>query len=396
MSEALKSYAKHGFDFDNQNLIFKDSKGQPFQINQNVLQFEGNTVFERGHPTFISKKRKVILTCPRKVGHSSIRFYLNYMNEVEGDDWIWIEDADRNPKNFLDKDELMELYKDLLSSKKIVNLVDDKKIFEQIENADSPSQFPYHYKSELIHNKDRKSIDALFGETNDITWPDDYLDIRGEHRYFPPFSVLEPFKQYTSYLVVRDPWDRFISGLITEMDNGLLNPWKFERQSKSPEGWEKLYNSAKRILFFTEPEYLTMGGLNGPQSNHTFLLARPLWRGKSMYDIYDNLIHYKHDISYKPNKNGDMNADQNSLEQSTGVIENLVKLKFISQESVEALHGKEKHNMHSHTHVNITPHIRQYIIDELQKDEDLKDWWDRCRELVDIDNFHLENNKHKF
>ena len=37
----------------------------------------------------------------------------------------------------------------------------------------------------------------------------------------PPFQTLNLFKDYTSYLVVRDPWDRFISGLITEMDNGM-------------------------------------------------------------------------------------------------------------------------------------------------------------------------------
>ena len=41
-----------------------------------------------------------------------------------------------------------------------------------------------------------------------------------------------------------------------------------------------------------------MGGLEGQQMNHTFILSRPLWKGKSMYDIYDNFIHYKHDIDY--------------------------------------------------------------------------------------------------
>ena len=28
------------------------------------------------------------------------------MNAVHNDDWIWIEDEDRYPKNFLDKDDL--------------------------------------------------------------------------------------------------------------------------------------------------------------------------------------------------------------------------------------------------------------------------------------------------
>ena len=59
-------------------------------------------------------------------------------------------------------------------------------------------------------------------------------------------------------------------------------------------------------------------------------------------------------------------------------------------------HVKEKHNMHGHTHVNVTPHIRQHVMNELQEDEDLKDWWSRCRELVDIEYECLKNNKHKF
>ena len=105
MSNSLRNFGKSGYRFDSESLkvIAKDEKGQPFQIPKDVLEFEGNTVFERCHPTFISKKRKVILTCPRKVGHSSIRFYLNYMNQEEGDDWTWIEDNDRDPREFLDE-----------------------------------------------------------------------------------------------------------------------------------------------------------------------------------------------------------------------------------------------------------------------------------------------------
>ena len=36
-----------------------------------------------------------------------------------------------------------------------------------------------------------------------------------------------------------------------------------------------------------------------------------------MYDIYDNFIHYKHDISYKTNDDGDMGVDHESLEKTT-------------------------------------------------------------------------------
>ena len=57
-----------------------------------------------------------------------------------------------------------------------------------------------------------------------------------------------------------------------------MNPWKYDKNANTEEGWEKLYNASKRVLYFTEPEYLTIGGLNGPQANHTFILSRPLYK----------------------------------------------------------------------------------------------------------------------
>ena len=69
-----------------------------------IPHFDGESCWERCHPTFISKKRKVILTCPRKVGHSSIRFYFNYQNEMFDDDWVWIEDDNRDPRTWLNEE----------------------------------------------------------------------------------------------------------------------------------------------------------------------------------------------------------------------------------------------------------------------------------------------------
>ncbi len=394
MSNSLRNFGKSGYRFDSESLkvIAKDEKGQPFQIPKDVLEFEGNTVFERCHPTFISKKRKVILTCPRKVGHSSIRFYLNYMNQEEGDDWTWIEDNDRDPREFLDENEYLEFIDDLLSDDNRINLKSTEDV-ESLKKQETINH-PVDFKAELVYNKDKESIDKLFGAPNDITWSQAFVGRATEHRYFPPFQLIKPLKDYTSYLVVRDPWDRFISGLITEMDNGLMNPWKYDKNAKTEEGWEKLYNASKRVLYFTEPEYLTIGGLDGPQANHTFILSRPLYKGKSMYDIYDKLIHYKHEIEFV-NNNGNLEVDTSKV-KDIGVLDKLLELGFISQAAVTKFHEGESHNMFQHTHVNITPHIRQHVIDELQKDEDMKEWWDRCREIVDLEYSHLKNNQHKF
>ena len=398
MSDSLKKYGKTAFHFDNDKYMVEDSSGEQFELSQNVLEWEGNTVWERCHPTFISKKRKVILTCPRKVGHSSIRFYLNYMNSAEDDDWIWIEDEDRYPKNWMDKEDLEILYNDLLSDKHRINTVRD----EDHVNLDTKSRnFQYHYSAHILWNRDKEQIEELFGKENSITYPQEFTDnhenvFYRENSFSPPFLTLDPFKDYTKYLVVRDPWDRFISGLITEMDNGLLNPWKYDTIANTEKGWELLYNACKRILFFTEPEYLTLGGMDGPQANHTFILGRPLWKGKSMYDLYDNFIHYNHEIDYKGEDNGYVGVDQESLRKSTGIINSLVHLGFISQNAVENFHINEKQNMHSHTHINITPHIRQHVISELQDDDDLYQWWGRCRELIDIEYECLKKNEQKF
>ena len=98
MSESLKNFAT----WNDKNEFLLD--GRPI-----IPHFDGETCWERCHPTFISKKRKVILTCPRKVGHSSIRFYLNYQNEMFDDDWVWIEDGNRDPRTWLVQEEYREL-----------------------------------------------------------------------------------------------------------------------------------------------------------------------------------------------------------------------------------------------------------------------------------------------
>ena len=173
MSDALKNYAKNAFHFEGEKYIVQKKDGTPFELNQHVLELDGNTCFERCHPTFISQKRKVILTCPRKVGHSSIRYYLNYMNAVHNDDWIWIEEEDRHPKNFLNKDDLLELYNDLYSDKNKINIVNNK---DAVNQDVFTGENQYHFSSELIWNQDKEQIEKLFGKENTIIWPQEFAD----------------------------------------------------------------------------------------------------------------------------------------------------------------------------------------------------------------------------
>lgn len=378
MSDSLKNFA-HWNSVD--KLVIDGVEVNP--------TFDGETCWERNHPTFISKKRKVILTCPRKVGHSSIRFYLNSQNEMHDDDWVWIEDHNRNPKTWLEQDE----YRNLVES---VYKQDNRKIILPKSQKDNQNN-PYLKNAEIFYRDDDK-FNSFFGDYN--CWdfgaecvPSLYTERQEECT--PPFQTLPLFKDWTTYLLVRDPFDRFISGLITEMDNGINSPWKYERNTSTEETWENFYNSAKRMLYFVEPEYLLLGGLNGQQMNHTFILSRPLWDGKSMYDVYDNLIHYKHDIDYTMTKDGLM-VNQESIKETTGVIDSLIELGFIDEEVKIRHHENDWQNSYSHTHMNITPHIRQHVINELQEDEDLKEWWDRCREIINWDYESLKNNQQKF
>jgi len=353
--------------------------------------FDGETCWERTQPTFISKKRKVILTCPRKVGHSSIRFYLHAQNEMNGDDWIWLEDDNRNPKTWLEPEEFQSFMESIYAE-------DVRKVICKEKLSHHNDQNPFLKTANIMHINTKECIDC-FGEYNKWDWVNSIAPEWVKKREFdmtPPFQTLPYFEDWTSYLLVRDPWERFKSGLITEMDNGMLCPWVYDMIANTEEGWERYYNSAKRMLYFTEPEHMLLGGLDGMQMNHTFILSRPKWEGNTMFDVYDNFIHYKHDIDYEKDKEGRIHPTVDSMKKTTGVLESLEELNFIGLEVKDAFQKSNPENMHAHTHMNITPPLRQAVIKELEDDEDLKEWWDRCREIINWDYDSLKNNQHKF
>jgi len=363
-----------------------------FEIDGRIVipHFDGVSCWERCHPTFISKKRKVILTAPRKVGHSSIRFYFNYQNEMFDDDWVWIEDDNRDPRTWLNDDE----YKSLIES--IYKKNGRKVLISEIQGHHNSTN-GHTANAELIIKGSQDCIDT-FGEYNQWDYAASISDqyFNRDNELTPPFQTLPLFEDWTSYLLIRDPWDRFISGLITEMDNGIGSPWLYDSIANSEEGWEKYYNSAKRLLYFTDPEWLLLGGLDGQQMNHTFILSRPLWDGKSMFETYDKFIDYKHGISFKREDDGRMIVDHDSMHKNSGVIGAMVELGFVNDEVRVKFQEGDSGNMHSHTHMNVTPHIRQHVISELQADEDLKEWWEKCNDFVALDTIQINMNEQKF
>jgi hypothetical protein len=384
MADALKKFANQNPTPDTVNL---DNLGEIHP------HFDGESCWERSHPTFISRKRKVILTCPRKVGHSSLRFYLHAQNEMYDDDWIWIEDEHRNPKSWLTPEEYYEVVSQVYSEGTRAIVCKQKLPHHNETNP--------HIKSANLMMMKSPECKEHFGDYN--KW--DYANSvapewcsRKEFDMCPPFQTLPFFEDWTSYLIVRDPMDRFISGLITEMDNGMSSPWIFDSLAHTEKGWERYYNSAKRMLYFTDPEWLLMGGMDGIQMNHTFILSRPMWKGQTMYDGYDKLIHYKHDIDYAKDSSGQLVATTESMKKSRGIIHSLEDLGFIGEMVAKTLHeaDTEQGNQHSHTHMNITPPLRQAVLNELKDDEDLKKFWDRCSEIIEWDYESLKINQHKF
>ena len=143
MAESLKSFAS----FNDRNEVRITIEKQTFPVS---VHLDGETCWERCHPTFISKKRKVILTCPRKVGHSSIRFYLNAQNEMFNDDWVWVEDQNRDPKTWLTDEEYLKFVTDMWQPNKRV-------VMHSYENL------PKHLKSVVTFCKSEAYLTTFNG-----------------------------------------------------------------------------------------------------------------------------------------------------------------------------------------------------------------------------------------
>ena len=91
-----------------------------------------------------------------------------------------------------------------------------------------------------------------------------------------------------------------------------------------------------------------------------------------------------------------MHPSQESMKKTAGAIETLIELDFINDKVRQEYQQNQYQNMYAHTHMNVTPEIRQRVMEELQEDEDLKEWWDTCREYVQMDYDALKINKQKF
>ena len=356
------------------------------------IQWSGRTVWEYQHPTFVSHSRKAFLIAPRKTGHSTLRFALAEANEKYGDDWVWLEGGNRHPKNWLNDDDFWEFawethYTDPEEDKLASNVTlmpDDEHELRIVDKH-------FAYKKDTLYAYSDKAGDDFLGNAVGV-WKKKY-PLEKHLTSWSPFIMSEYFKDWKVYVVVREPWDRFISGLITELDNGLYTPWFTDYQHTSKELWEESYIRMKRLLLWNDAENILYGTRNGPQTDHTLILSAWKWDGWSMFDRADHFIPCIPDVDWEM-RDGDWSFVMDKIRNTGSTFINKLKECNIIPEEIED--GRDAVPA-DWQFTNLSPPNRRHILTEATtNDEDLKPFFDRCKEIVKEDQDIIKKQEVKF
>ena len=368
---------------------YRQPDGEPRFTDIQNITWSGRTVWEKQHPTFVSHSRKTFIIAPRKTGHSTLRFALAEANENYGDDWFWLDGGNTHPKHWLDEDDfwdfVYETHYEVVKEKKFqMNrmLMPDEYYDEHI------SEPQWDERKEKIFKLGDSSVDKFFG-TAIKHWKETY-PLQPQTVLWAPYIMSEYFKDWKVYLIVREPWDRFVSGLITELDNGIYTPWFTDYQHQDKELWEESYIRMKRLLMWNDAENLLYGTPNGPQTDHTFILSSWKWDSKSMFDRADHFIPCVPQIDWTFKEN---NWDWSVEGNGSTMIQSLKNAELIPEE----IDDGRMANPNDWQWTNVSPPNRNHIIHEAStNDEDLKPFFDRCREIVQEDSDIIKNHEVKF
>jgi len=365
------------------------------QMSRENIHWDGKTVWEYSHPTFVSPSRKTFLTIARKAGHSSCRKALALSNKEHGDDWHWMEGPNREPSRWLSSDDYWTLIDEVHQENP-----DEKKFAKKLRTW-TKDILPSHITFDpargdsWIDEKTAKFLGPCFAWRieQDNGLPDQF----GHNcSYTIPLVCTDFFKDWKKVMVIREPWDRFVSGLITELDMGFYTPWFTNHQHRSKKLWEESYLRMKRLLLWSEPEHLLFGNSEGPQTDHTFPLSNWTWNGKSIFDVYDEFIPCDHELEMvlRGQEVENWGADEDSIKKGSSMIRKLQLCGLLSKEIDDGSSGDRSHDQWQHT--NVTPPNRRMMMDELIQDPDMEEWFKRCREIVQNDIDAIEINKSKF
>jgi hypothetical protein len=377
----------------------KDNEGKHFTDIKNI-QFDGRTVWEFSHPTFVSVKRKSIVVCPRKAGHSSFRRALHVANEDFDDDWHWLSGHLFHPSHWLSEEEFWKLAFETHYANESKGHFQTMKILKRKLTGD-PLQD--HYALIVDDKETRKFLGKAYEHRLEIignlsTGIGTESDRMNDQQFRRPMVMADYFKDWKKYLVVREPWDRFISGLITELDNGIYTPWHVNIL-KSKENWEEAYIRMKRLLMWNNPNNILLGTWDGPQTDHTHILSGWKWDGKTIFDVYDHFIPCNHEVVHEFNKDGsNYNIAWQSLKDGSSMLKKFKELDLLPEDLNDGSNSSENEHFNDlWQHVNITSPERRLIMDEaINNDDDLKPFFDACNELIQDDINAIGKNNSKF
>lgn len=386
IDSSLETFSKGRHNTDKS----KENSTEKFTDISNI-QFDGRTVWEFSHPTFVSVKRKSVIVCPRKAGHSTLRRALHIANEDYDDDWHWLSGHLFHPSHWLAEDEFWKLANETHYCNEEKGKFQEMKIVKKKLTGD-PLQDPYHL---LLKDKE---TEEFLGKSFTHR-----LDIVGNNRmdnqqFRRPMIMADYFADWEKYLVVREPWDRFVSGIITELDNGIYTPWHVNAL-KSKNNWEESYIRMKRLLMWNDPKNILLGTWEGPQTDHTHILSGWKWEGKTMFDVYDHFIPCNHEVVHEFNEDRtNYTIAWQSLKDGSSMLKKFKELDLLPEGINDGSRNeKSEHYDDLWQHVNITAPERRIILDEaIDNDEDLKPFFDQCHELVQDDINAIGKNNSKF
>ena len=386
-SETLEDFARF-----NGTAEVGHSDTRRFTDIKNIV-WSGRSVWEKQHPTFVSHSRKAFIIAPRKTGHSTLRFALAESTRL-GDDWYWLDGGHTHPKYWLDEEEFWEFAEETHYEKLEDGIFQANRIVMSDDYYDEHIEEP-HWQAK---------IDNVFKQSDDIVpeffgsalthWRETY-PLQPQSMFWQPFIMSEYFKDWKVYLIIREPWDRFISGLITELDNGIYTPWFTDYQHQSKDLWEESYVRMKRLLLWNSAENILYGTPNGPQTDHTFTLSSWKWRGESLIDRANHFIECVPQIEWTFNEeHTNWDFDLTNVKQNGSIFLNKLKEEGLIKPEIDS--GRLSHP-NDWQWTNVSPPNRKNIIEEAStNDEDLKPFFDRCKEIVQEDTDSIKNHEVKF
>lgn len=139
-----------------------------------------------------------------------------------------------------------------------------------------------------------------------------------EEKFIKPLTYCLNLEEYTSYMTVRHPVSRFISGLFTELDHSSVTMLQnyacdetIDYNDKIPK-MANMFSSLIHHFWQGNLDRIILPNKSGQFASHCWILCREFYKEKSIYDTVDHLLPF------------DTSREENS---SDVIIDNVKNLK---------------------------------------------------------------------